>query len=132
MPKFIPVLLTAPLALALGSCAQVDSEPEAQVAYDTSRQCFFTNNINGYSNAPDGPEGQDRLMVHTGVRDRWLFEVVGSCIELDFAQAIALDTGSRTSLCTGAVETLLVPTFGRDRPERCTVRLLGKVTPDPA
>lgn len=124
MPRIPIAMIVA--TLALSGCAQADSEPEAQVLYDTSRQCFFTSQINSYSEAPDSPEGRDRVIVHTGPNDSWLFESFGPCSELDFAQAIALDTDSRTSICTGSMETLIVPRFGGPA-DRCQVRLLGKV-----
>lgn len=115
------------LALASAGCMPADAEPEAQVAFDTERQCFFLSNVNGYSDAPDSPEGRERLVVHTGPRDEWLFEAFGSCPELDFAQGIAFDPRASTSICTGQTETLLVPSAMSDRFDRCQVRLLGKV-----
>ena len=127
MSRLLITLAASTAVLALASCAQVEREPEAAVAFDTSRQCFFTNSINGYSDAPDGPNGEERLIIHTGPNDSWLFEAFGnSCNELDFATGVALDTGTRTSLCTGATETLIVPRPGGP-PDRCSVRLLGKV-----
>lgn len=125
MPRPLPAI--ALLALVATGCTQTAREPEAQVAFDTSRQCFFTSQINGYSDAPDSPEGRERLIVHTGPNDRWLFEAFGPCTELDFSLAIALDTDRRTSICTGAMETLVIPRFGGGNAERCPVRLLGKV-----
>ena len=122
-----PFPAVALLALAATGCAQGVREPQAQVAFDTSRQCFFTSQVNGYSEAPDSPEGRERVIVHTGPRDSWLFESFGPCNELDFSQAIALDTGSRASICTGAMETIVIPRFGGTNAERCQVRLLGKV-----
>lgn len=113
--------------LAAGCTSGAPSEPEAQIAFDTSRQCFFTSSINGYGDAPDGPDGAERLVVSTGPRDDWLFEAIGPCHELDFAEQIALDTGPSTSVCTGHIETLLVPSTIPGNVDRCQVRLLGKV-----
>lgn len=122
-------LLAAPLALALGACAATAPDtPEAPLAFDTSRQCFFTSQVNGYSEAPDGPGGEERLVVHTGPNDGWLFEAFGStCQDLDFAEGVAFDQRTMPSLCTGASETLLVPRAGGGI-ERCPVRLLGKIS----
>lgn len=124
-----PALLVAVGATLAGlaGCTQVEEEPVAVAGLDTAHQCFFTRNINGYSAAPDGPRGQERVYIETGVNDRWLFEVYGSCPELDWAQQIALDTRSRSSICTGATETLLVPSYFEGRMDRCAVRLLGKM-----
>lgn len=125
-----PVLAVA--ALALSACAPVDRASEdgydATLAnIDTSRECFFTRQINGYSNAPDGPRGAERLYVKTGVREEWLLETLGSCPDLDFSQRIALDTNGRTSICTGSTETLLIPDAFEGRVERCSVRVVGRV-----
>ncbi len=119
-------------ALGLAACAPMEApeadEYDATLAnIDTSRACFFTREINGYSNAPDGPRGRERLYVRTGVREEWLLETVGSCPELDFSHQIALDTRGRTSVCTGYMETLLVPDSFGDRIDRCQVRVLGRV-----
>jgi hypothetical protein len=117
-----------PIALAAlaAACAPVEQEPAAPVAgLSTERQCFFARQINGYSEAPDGPRGE-RLYVDTGPNDRWLFETFASCPELDWAHAIALDTRAMSSVCTGDTATLIVPTAGRT-PDRCSVTLLGKM-----
>jgi len=65
--------------------------------------------------------------VSTGPNDDWLFEVFGACNDLDFAQQIAFDTNSRTTIYTGNTETLLVPSTFPGGSDRCQVRLLGKV-----
>ncbi len=122
--------LAGPLVL-LAACTQADQEPRAMAGLDTSRQCFFTSSINGFNNAPDGPNREERLTVSTGPRDDWLFEVIGPCIELDFAEDIAFAPRTRPSLCTGDRETLLVPSTMSSRGfERCQVRLLGRLLPE--
>lgn len=128
MYRMAPIALT-PIALTLAACAAAPaSEPQAPLAFDTSRQCFFTSQVNGYSDAPDGPNGEERLVVHTGPHDGWLFEAFGNtCHDLDFAQGVAFDPRAMPSLCTGASETLLVPRASGGPLERCPVRLLGKV-----
>lgn len=112
---------------ACASCAPVDEEPAAPIAgLSTERQCFFTDQINGYGDAPDGARG-NRIRVSTGPNDRWLLETFGPCPELDWSFQIGLETRPGTSLCTGDTATLLVPQSIGDRPDRCSVRLLGKL-----
>jgi len=124
MTRLIPAAALV-AAAACASCAPVE-EPEPIAGLSTERQCFFTRQINGYGDAPDGPRG-DRIYIDTGPRDRWLLETFGSCYELDWAQTIALDTRSMSNMCTGDTATLIVPR-GLDRtPDRCSVRLLGKM-----
>jgi hypothetical protein len=123
MIRIASCLAAAALAVA---CVPVEREPVAVAGLSTDRHCFFTRTIDGYNDAPDGPMG-DRLYITTGPRDRWLFETYGICPQLDWSHQIALDTRSDISLCTGDTATLLVPRGPGSRPERCTVRLLGKV-----
>lgn len=112
--------------LSSASCAPIEEEPEVIAGLSTERQCFFTRQVNGYGDAPDGPRG-DRIYIDTGPNDRWLFETFGSCPELDWAHAIALDARGPSSLCTGDTATLIVPPRLDRTPDRCSVRLLGKM-----
>mgnify|MGYP006397544135 CR=1 FL=1 len=122
----LPAALAASLALA--GCAQTAAEPEPTPVLSSERQCFFTRQINGYSEAPDGPGGEDRLYVRTGVNDRFLLETFGPCPDLDWSLSIALDTRfSGTSLCSGETVTVLVPQSVGGITDRCTARVLGKV-----
>lgn len=114
-------------ATLLASCAQTGEEPPTYAGVDSSRQCFFTSQISGYGSAPDGPEGEERLVVSTGPSKDWLFQVRGPCPELDFSHQIGFDLRGRTTLCTGDIETLLVPSTIQGRFDRCQVRLLGQV-----
>lgn len=122
----------AALALAGAACAPVDrGEPDAYDAtlanIDTTRACFFTREINGYSNAPESSARNERIYIDTGVNERWLLETMGTCPDLDFSQRIALDTRSSTSVCTGNLENLLVPSVTPGEVDRCPVRVLGRV-----
>jgi len=120
-------------AAAVTACTSAQSDPEPVAGLSTGRQCLFTSQINGYSDAPGGSNGSDRLYVNTGPNGRWLFETFGACPELDWTFSIALDTRptSASSLCTGDTATLLVPRSLGGPPDRCTVRLLGKMEPPP-
>jgi len=113
-------------AVACVSCAPIEEQAEPIAGLSTDRQCFFSRQINGYGDAPDGPRG-DRIYISTGVRERFLLETFGSCPELDWSHAIALDTRGPSSLCTGDTATLLVPRGLDRRPDRCTVRVLGRM-----
>ncbi len=124
------IALFAAPALLLAACTQASQPPQDIAGVDTGRQCFFSSRISGYTSAPNGPNGEKRLIVRTGPREEWLFEVVGSCIDLNFANRIAFDLRGSTSLCTGNRETLLVPSNIASRGmDRCQVRMLGKLLP---
>jgi hypothetical protein len=124
--------LAVPLAMILSACAPVEDETRSTTtaAVSEGEQCFFTRQIDGYAEAPDGPDGEERVYVTTGVNDRWLFETFANCPSLDFSQRIALDTSGLSSICTGDPATLLVPSAIPDQFDRCPVTLLGKVGDD--
>jgi hypothetical protein len=122
------LLGTLAASLALAGCTQGEPEPIEPVALSSERQCFFTRQINGYSEAPDGPRGEERLYVNTGVNDRYLLETFGPCPDLDWSFSIALDARfAGTSLCSGETVNVLVPQSVGGIPNRCTARVLGKV-----
>ncbi len=132
MPRTTPIILSLGAVLTIVACAPVEQpgadEYDATVAnVDTGRACFFTREINGFSNAPEAPEGRDRLYISTGVSERWLLETWGSCPELDFSLAVGLDARGSTSICTGQMETLVVSSSIPDTLDRCPVRVLGRV-----
>jgi len=129
MTRAVPILAAA-LVLACGACAAVpDAAADVPADVSTAHQCFFVSQINGYSEAPDGPNGRDRLYVRTGVNDRWLLEPFAGCPNLNWANNIALNTRSFTTLCTGETAELLVPSgISGGGADRCTARVLGKVS----
>lgn len=130
MIRITTAIAIAAATLACAACTSAEPEREPIAGLSTARQCFFTSQISGYGDAPGGEGAVERLYVNTGVRDRWLFETFGPCPELDWTFRIALDTGPISSVCTGDTATLLVPrTGGGGPPDRCTVRLLGKMEP---
>src|SRR5690606_4875250 len=77
-----PAVLVLAGAVACVSCAPIEEQAEPIAGLSTDRQCFFSRQINGYGDAPDGPRG-DRIYISTGVRERFLLETFGSCPELD-------------------------------------------------
>ena len=129
MTRAVPIL-AAMLALACGACAMVGEEAgEVPADISTAHQCFFVSQVNGYSEAPDGPGGRDRLYVKTGVNDRWLLEPFAGCPNLNWANNIALNTRNFSTLCTGDTAELLVPSgISGHGVDRCTARILGKVS----
>jgi hypothetical protein len=119
---------TLAAAGALASCAQTGGEPEPIAGVSTERQCFFVRQVNGYSEAPDGPNGEERLTVSTGPNDDWLLETFGACPDLDWSYNIAIDNRfAGSNLCTGETTTIIVPRTASGVPDRCMARVLGKL-----
>lgn len=97
---------------------------------DTSQACFFTRQVSGFSSASESPDRNQRVYLMTGANERWLLETWGSCPDRDFSLAVGLDVRGSTSVCTGQIETLLVPSSVSGQVDRCSLRVLGRVIED--
>ena len=120
-------------ATMLASCApapepamaQGDAPDETLAGLDTSHQCFFLRNADRYSDAPDAPNGNERIFVQTRVNEKFVLESVSNCRDIDFAYEVGLDNRFGSSLCTGDTANLLVPSpTGNDS---CMVRVIGRI-----
>lgn len=126
MPRIALTLAAFGSVAALASCAPVtEPQPETLAGLQTDNQCFFTRSVRGYSDAPDGPSGAERIFVDTGPNEKFVLESASACLGIDYANRIALDNRSRTSLCTGDTATLLVPSATAT--DRCLVRVIGRI-----
>ena len=128
MIRTLPAFMTIAAVAALSSCAPVSEPGEEVIAgLDTGRQCFFTRSVSGFSEAPEGPNRDDRIFVETSPKEKFLLEPLGACPDIDFALRIAIDERAGSSLCTGETATIFVPStsFGT---QRCLVKVVGKVT----
>lgn len=124
-------IFTATLSAALlplaAACAPVEDDT-ARTAASSQRDCFFLSEVNGFNNAPDGPDGEDRIYVDTGPSEIYLFETFGSCSDLRFAEGIGFDQNGPGTICRGIDVDLIVPSsIG---PRRCPVRMIRKLTPE--
>ncbi|GAB5349821.1 DUF6491 family protein [Alteriqipengyuania sp. 357] len=126
MSRIIAPIAIICVASALASCAPVpEPGPETIAGLDTDRQCFPTRIVNGFSEAPDAPDGGERIFVDAGPNNKFVLDPVGMCHDIDFALRIAIDDRYGTALCTGETTELIVPSsIG---PQRCTVRVVGRV-----
>lgn len=120
-------------ATVLASCAPVpepasaqgDTAEETLAGLDTSNQCFFMRNADRYSEAPDAPNGNERIFVKTRANERFVLETLSNCRDIDFAYEVALDNRFGSNLCTGDTASLLVPSpSGTDS---CMVRVIGRI-----
>ena len=115
----------------LGACSTAPAEPRlrglAQFA-DDPRLGEVTDEI-CFASTIDGFSVNDRytVLLHEG-RDRYMVEVSAGCLDLDFAEAIALDS---TLSCLSRGDSIIVShapgsSFG---PQRCMIREIRKWDP---
>ena len=82
--------------------------------------CFWLSQVSGFTDA-----GDDRIYVHTGPSEVYLFETFGTCPDLDFTEKLALKQRSPGMICRGFDVDLIVPSaIGT---QRCPVRMIQKV-----
>ena len=116
--RTLSTILLIPL-IAAGCAEPRDAGPETAAAASEGRDCFWPNAVTGFSDA-----GRDQVRIHAG-GDEYLFEMFGSCPDLDFAEDIALRSRGPGMICRGIDAELIVPSsIG---PRRCPVRMIRKV-----
>lgn len=128
MYRLSPALLSAPIVL-LTACAQNYGAPttgaKAAPAAAQADQCFWLSQVSGFTDA-----GRDRIFVHTGPNDVYLFETFGPCPELNYSEQLAFEQTSPGTICRGLDVNLIVPTgIG---PQRCPVRMISKLPEEEA
>ena len=82
--------------------------------------------MTGFRKAPDRDGYSDRILVDVGVNDTYLFETLGSCSDLDYAETIGFDQHGSGTICQGIDVTLVVPSPIGER--RCAVRMIRKLS----
>ncbi len=119
------IAAAATVTLAAG-CAQTYDEPQSATAYAEGERCFWPSQVTGFRKAPDRDGYSDRILVDVGVNDTYLFETLGSCSDLDYAETIGFDQHGSGTICQGIDVTLVVPSPIGER--RCAVRMIRKLS----
>lgn len=110
------------LIAVAGLAASAAPAKAPRAACGGPRECFQLAAVSGYSHARN-----DRLYVHAGPRDTYLFRTMGPCPDLDWAEDIALDPATAGPICAGIDVDLIVP--GTIGPHRCPVAMIRKLAP---
>jgi len=122
-------LIAAAAALAACSSTPGTASPRGiakfadnpRLGEETKRICFASN-VDGFS-----MNSRDSVVLHEG-RDRYLVEVAGSCLDLDSAEAIALD--APTSCLTPGDAIIVSRAMGGTLgPQRCMITKMHKWDP---
>lgn len=114
----IAVIAAAALVVSAAPPQETPSAPAA-------RECFQLAAVSGYNHVRDNRT--DRIYVHTGPRDTYLFQTMGPCPDLGWAENIGLDPTTAGPICTGIDVDLIVP--GAIGPRRCPVAMIRKLAP---
>lgn len=119
------VRITAALSAAAlaASCTSYGDEPSSAPASDSARECFFLSEVSGYTYA-----GKNKIHVSTGPGEKYEFETLGSCPDLDYGESIGFDPVGPGTICRGIDVDLIVPSdIG---PKRCPVAMIRKLPRD--
>ena len=113
--------------LLLAACAQTDSDTSTQAAAAApeGKDCFWLSEISGFNRA-----GRDKIFVTTGPNERFLFETLGHCPNLNFSETLAFDQRGPGQICRGLDVSLIVG--GNIGPRRCPVKMIQKMTKEEA
>lgn len=108
--------------LALAACATDDSG--MRTASSEGRQCFWAGSVNGFRDAP----GDDQIYIDVGANETFLFQTFGSCPDLDFTEALALESRPSNFICDARDVDLIIPDPVAG-PRQCPVRMIRKLEP---
>ncbi|MDB5456914.1 MAG: hypothetical protein JWP92_2499 [Caulobacter sp.] len=113
--------LAASLLAVLALCAgTADAAPKKA---SPARQCFYANNVNGFSAVDD-----EHVYVRVGVKDVYAFKMFGRCPDVDWSWRLGLVSRGGGFICSGFDAELIVPSsIGT---QRCPVRDIRKLTPE--
>ena len=113
------VVISMSLASA-GQAQPVNPKPSANAA---ARQCFYASSANGFA-APD----EKTVNIRVGVKDVYQFEMLGPCLDINWANSIALVSRGSSFICSGMdADIVSKSTMG---PQRCPVRSMRKLSVD--
>lgn len=113
----------AAAGLSLSACAAEDDGTRS-AASAQGRQCFWAGSVNGFRDAP----GDDQIYIDVGVNETYLFQTFGSCPDLDFTEALALESGPSNYVCDARDVDLIIPEPVAG-PRKCPVRMIRKLEP---
>ena len=116
------ILRTAALMAATALIASAAPAKESPPAGKAPRECFQLAAVSGYTHARN-----NRVYVSVGPSETYLFQTMGPCPDLDWAENIGLDPATAGPICTGIDIDLIVPSsIG---PRRCPVSMIRKLAP---
>lgn len=113
--------LTAAALLAAPAVAQTP-EPTPPAA-ETGRQCFWSNQVNGFATIDDRS-----VNLRVGVREVYHLEFAGPCPDIDWSNQIGVSSSGGGQICSGLDAVIVTDGGSGSRPGRCMVRSVRKLT----
>ncbi|MFN3233199.1 MAG: DUF6491 family protein [Alphaproteobacteria bacterium] len=115
------------VSILLAACAQTDTGTTTQAAATATegKECFWLREVSGFNRA-----GRNQIFVHTGPNERFLFETLGPCPNLNFSETLAFEQRGPGQICRGLDVNLIVG--GNVGPGRCPVKMIKKMTKEEA
>ncbi len=115
------------VTVLMAGCAQTDADTttQASAAPPEGKECFWLREVSGFNRA-----GRNQILVHTGPNERFLFETLGHCPNLNFSETLAFDQRGPGQICRGIDVNLVVG--GNIGPRRCPVKMIKKLTKEEA
>ncbi len=121
----IPALLAAASAVLALSGFAIETPAAAQAKPKASHACFYARQVDGFSAADDRT-----VYLRANVRDIYELKLFAPCIDIDWAQHIALRSHGSDWICEGNnvdYEVISPSPIGR---QRCEVTSVRRLTPD--
>lgn len=109
--------IAAILMLSAGAAQAADvAKPK------TSRACFLTRDVNGWSAADD-----KTVYIRVGVKDIYRLDLFGTCPDINWNWSIALESHGSSWICSPLDATIIAKSpIG---PQRCPVSKVTKLSP---
>lgn len=109
------------LAAAVSATAAL-SAPAAGGAQQSERQCFWANQVSGFSDA-----GPDRALLRIGNKDMWELTLSPGCPDVNWAMSIGIRSRGSERICSGSDAELIVPNASGSGSQRCFLRSIRKL-----
>lgn len=121
--KFLLAAAAGAAAFAFAAPQGADAKSPVEPASRAGHQCFLAKLADGFA-APD----QKHLYVRVGSRQVYAFDMFGPCLDLDWAQRIALVSRGSDWICDHLDAEVISPSaIG---PQHCLVRHMRRLTPE--
>ena len=108
-------------SLALVTLCMALTGPQAMAA-GPAKACFHSRSVTNFAAVND-----QTVNLRVGVREVYRLELLGSCPDIDWQEALGLQSRGSSWICDGLDVTLF--SKGPFGPQRCPVRSIHKLTP---